>query len=89
MLASHIEQLLLGAIAQLALPESAGKLGESRRVAGGVGIARQNVRIGIAAENAIVHLSGGVCKLEGQDFCDIKCLTDKLKEVTKELNSGS
>ena len=30
--------------------------------------------------------AGGVCKLEDQDFCDISCLTTKLKEVTRELD---
>ncbi len=58
-LARDLQQLLLGAVAQLALPETGGPLGKFGRVAGRVRVAAQHVG-GLTGGDPVVDLAGAV-----------------------------
>ena len=55
-LARDRKQLVLRAIAQLALPESAGPFGEVGRMAGGIGVAREDLARAVAGGDPVVEL---------------------------------
>ena len=59
-LARDGEDLVLGAVAQLALPEAHDVLAHHRRAAGDGGVVLLNLLRGVAGGDPVVHLAGGV-----------------------------
>ena len=57
--AGHFQHLVLGAVAELALPQPHAVLGEERGASGGGGVVLEDLLGGIRRCNPIVHLLGG------------------------------